>query len=132
MEPQNKKTPTPLEKLQADKLCARIRCREAEQRLNENVLQIQNNSGKIILSGISTLLFPGTKTEKAEDDSATTGSLLPALAKTKPSFDDILNIGATILPHLWGIAKPVLITWGIGKAQSLLLGKLLRKNKKKK
>jgi hypothetical protein len=46
------------------------------------------------------------------------GSYLPPMA-------------TTLIPHLWGIAKPALLAWGAGKMQSLLLGILCGKKKKK-
>jgi len=121
---------TPLEKLQSDKLYAKIRSEEAVQRLDDNFAYIQDNSGKLILSGIGSYLFPGSKAGKDENEDAS-DALLPAFIKTKPGINDVLAIGATIMPHLWGIAKPVLLTWGIGKIQSLLLGNLFGKKKKK-
>lgn len=121
---------TPLEKLQSDKLYAKIRSEEAAQRLDNNFTYIQDNTGKFILSGISSYLFPGNKAKK-EDNDEDSDSLLPALIKRKPGINDALTIGTTIIPHLWGIAKPVLLTWGIGKMQSLLLDKLFGKKKKK-
>ncbi|MDR0429919.1 MAG: hypothetical protein LBH58_05510 [Tannerellaceae bacterium] len=107
MEPTDKKKKqTPLEKLQSDKLQAKMRNRKAAQRLNDNFVYIQNKGGRILFSSITS-------------------------SKTKPGLGDVLDIGAVILPRLWGIAKPVLLTWGIGKIQSLVLGKLLEKKKNK-
>jgi hypothetical protein len=89
---------TPWEKLQSGKQSAKRRNEEAAQRLNENFFYIQDNAGRLVLSGI--------------------GSYLPPVA-------------ATFIPHLWGIAKPALLAWGAGKMQSLLLGILFGKKKKK-
>ncbi|MDR1201056.1 MAG: hypothetical protein LBL58_05410 [Tannerellaceae bacterium] len=89
---------TPWEKLQSDKLSAKRRSEEAAQRINDNFAYMQDNIGKLMLSGISSYLSP---------------------------------IGTTLMPHLWGMVRPALLTWGIGKMQSLLLGILFGKKKKK-
>jgi hypothetical protein len=89
---------TPWEKLQSDRLSAERRSEAAVQRLNDNFAYIQDNVGKLILSGAGSYLSP---------------------------------VGTTLIPHLWGIVKPVLLTWGISKMQSLLLGILFGKKKRK-
>jgi hypothetical protein len=89
---------TPWEKLQSDRLSAERRSEVAMQRLNDNLAYIQDNAGKLILSGIGSYLSP---------------------------------VATTLIPHLWGIAKPALLTWGAGKMQSLLLSLLFSKKKKK-
>ncbi|MDR1161124.1 MAG: hypothetical protein LBK45_02185 [Tannerellaceae bacterium] len=40
-------------------------------------------------------------------------------------------VAVTLIPHLWGIAKPALLAWGVGKMQSILLRILFGKRKKK-
>jgi hypothetical protein len=89
---------TPWEKLQSGKQSAKRRNEAAAQRLNSNFVYLQDNAGKLMLSGV--------------------GSFLPPAA-------------TTLIPHLWGIAKPALWAWGAGKMQSLLLSLLFGKKKKK-
>jgi hypothetical protein len=89
---------TPWEKLQSDRLSAERRSEAAVERLSNNIAYLQDNAGKLILSGAGSYLSP---------------------------------VGTALMPHLWGIVKPVLLTWGISKIQSLLLGILFGKKKKK-
>ena len=126
MGPTNKNRPlTPLEKLQSDKLQAKMNGEEAARRLNENFTYIQENGGGLILSSVGSFLLSGIKAGKNEDAG------LPALLAGKPGLGDALSIGSAIMPHLWGIARPVLVAWGISKLQSLLLNKLFGKKKRK-
>lgn len=127
---QETKKLTPLEKLLSDKYRVKSECCDVEKRLNENFLYIQDNTASIIFSGISTLLFPGSNSAKKEGKTEDS-SYLPAFS-TKLSLSDYLSIGKGILPHVWNIAKPVLLTWSIGKTQSMLFRLLFGKKKGKK
>lgn len=49
---------TPWEKLRSDKLSAKRRNEKAAQRLNDNFAYIQDNAGKLMLSGIVSYLPP--------------------------------------------------------------------------
>ena len=114
MEPVVKNTMTPLEKLKAEKQEARQRCEAVSLRLNENLSYMQQHTGEVLLSGVRSLLFSGPKTDEAD-----------------PSPFDYLSLGKIIIPHLWSISKPFLITWGIAKIQSVLLHKITGKRMKK-
>lgn len=122
---------TPIEKLLADKVDIEAKCRIQEQKLNEDFTYIQNNAYGLLLSGISTLLFPprnpSSKNEKLS---------LPASgndtheAKNSPiSISDYLSIAKGLMPVVWEIAQPLLLTWGIGKAKSLLHGLFAKKKR---
>ena len=52
---------TPLEKLISDKERIQRQCKRQEQKLNEDFSYIQENAGSLLLSGLSSLLFPSNK-----------------------------------------------------------------------
>lgn len=124
------KKPTALEKLYADKLNCKHKSQEVQQRLNENFSYIQNNAGRIAFSSVTSLMFPGKKSE-APNNQTLNVDALPVLALNGLGISDYISIGRNMLPHIWAIAKPVLVTWGISKTQSFIFGKLFGRKKKK-
>ncbi|MDH6315048.1 hypothetical protein M2459_000965 [Parabacteroides sp. PF5-5] len=122
------KKQTPLEKLSADKKELKRQCLEQEQKLNETFAYMQEHSGRLLLSGVSTLLFPHTKTSLDTDNQSANN---PALTEAPGlSLSDYLSIGKSMMPTLWSLARPVLVTWGIGKIQTMLIHGLLKKKGK--
>jgi len=113
-----------------EKLYCKEKSRELEERLNGNFTYIQKNAGGVLLSSVSSLFFPGKKTENKVKSNGLM-STLPVLAAGGLGFSNYLSLGKGLLPHIWAIAKPILLTWGLGKTQSMLLGKLFGKKKKK-
>ena len=120
---------SPLEKLLADKEQIRHQCQQQEQRLNASVAYIQDHAGSLLLSGVSSLLFSG---------SSKTAKMPIAVPPSKGSQEkislglaDYLSIGKTMIPLLWEIVQPLIITWGIRKAKTIISnafpGKLTRK-----
>ena len=59
----NNPQPTPLEKLISDRRRIQQECTIQEQKLNADFSHIQENAGTLLLSGVSALLFPNTKTK---------------------------------------------------------------------
>ena len=59
----NNPQPTPLEKLISDRRRIQQECTIQEQKLNADFSYIQENAGTLLLSGVSALLFPNTKTK---------------------------------------------------------------------
>lgn len=117
---------TPLEKLISDKEQIRKQCGIQEQKLNDDFSYIQENAGSLFISGFTALLFPNTQSKKAE---STKASYLPAQPATPLAFADYLSIAQGLLPVAWDVARPLLLTWGIRKAQSWLTGLLFKKKK---
>lgn len=118
---------TPLEKLISEKQRIQQQCVLQEQKLNDEFLYIQDNAGNLLLSGVSALLFPGTKTK-----SKTTDTNLPATAEASPvslGFAEYLAVVQNLLPVAWDVVRPLLITWGMRKAQTWIVGKLFKKKK---
>lgn len=144
------KQPTPIEKLLREKIELREKCRVQEKKLREDFAYIQDNASSLLLSGVSTLLFPSRNAAKkngkpasqtggrggkltvggsdAAGNSDTTGDALAA-KHTPIAVADLFALSKTLLPVVWEIAQPMLITWGIRKASALFFG--LFSNKKK-
>jgi hypothetical protein len=109
-------TPSPLETLLADKERIRQQCRQQEQKLNEDFSYIRENAGSLLIFGIPSLLagtFGGVK--KKNDSSPAGYSPSADIQDISLSLSDYLSIGKTMLPTIWEIVKPAVITWGIRK-----------------
>ena len=65
----NNPQPTPLEKLISDRRRIQQECTIQEQKLNADFSHIQENAGTLLLSGVSALLFPNTKTKSKGTES---------------------------------------------------------------
>ncbi len=119
------KQPTPLEKLQADKILLQEACRKQEQKLGESFSYLQENAGSIVLSGLSLLLFGGNKPSKGKTAGNTAK---PAGQKAQnaatPSaalgMGDYLSLAKKLTPVLWEIVQPLVVRWGIRKAKKML------------
>jgi hypothetical protein len=108
---------TPLEKLLADKELIRQQCRQQEQKLNEAFMYIQENTGSLLLSGLSALLFSGSSASKKAKALPASGNA-PTVSL---GFADVLSIGKSMMPVIWEIAQPMIITWCIKKVQKIIV-----------
>lgn len=124
----NKELQTPLEKLISDRHRIQQECEMREQELNADFSYIQENAGSLLLSGVSALLFPGTKGKTKETESNRQAQS-PAMAATTFGFSDYLSIMQGLLPIAWDVARPLLTAWGIQKAQGWIIRKLFKKRK---
>lgn len=125
----NPQQQTPFEKLLADKQRLRQSCSEHEKRIGASVAYIQENVGTLLLSGMSSLLFPakpGNKTAKA------TKTATPAkpTESTPLGMSDILSMGKALLPVAWDVIQPIIISWSIRTLKKKVAG-LFRSGKKK-
>lgn len=102
---------TPLEKLISDKERIQRQCKRQEQKLNEDFSYIQENAGSLLLSGLSSLLFPSNKSTTKTNDKNTA----PVTAG-QPSI-------------AWDLAQPFIMTWGIKKAKKWFSNLLFKKKK---
>jgi hypothetical protein len=103
-------------------------CREQEKKLGEDFAYIRDNAPELLLSGISSLLFSSGKSAKKTDTAMVDRGKREEL--TVPfAASDYLAIARNLLPVVWSIIQPMLITWGINKAISLISG-LFSGNKK--
>jgi hypothetical protein len=119
---------TPLEKLISDKQRIQQECLLREQKLNEEFNYIQDNAGSLLVSGVSTLLFPKTKAKSKAAENNPDSSALP-VASTPLGMSDYLSVAQGLLPVAWDVVRPLLVTWGIRKAQNWVIGKLFKKKK---
>ena len=60
----NNNPQTPLEKLISDKRRIKRQCIIQKQKLNDDFSYIQEHAGILLLSGVTSLLFPNSKSEK--------------------------------------------------------------------
>ena len=113
---------TPFESLLAEKEQIRQQCRQQEIKLNEAFAYINENAVSLLLSGLSSLLFPGSATAKNKKALASSSAYIPVDNTQSTSFglSDYLSIGKMMVPVIWEITKPVLITWGINKVKKII------------
>lgn len=103
---------TPLEKLLADKQRIQQACLEQENKINKTFTYIQENAGSLLLSGLSSLLFPAKPDKKGKTAQGTVASATPAT--TSPlGLSDYLSVGKALVPLAWEIIQPLVVSWGI-------------------
>lgn len=115
----NNNTLTPLEKLIFEREQITKQCRKQEEKLNGHVVYLQQNAGSLLLSGLSSLLFP--KTSAVPVKSATVQPSSGNQTMTL-GISDYLSIAKEMMPVLWDVAKPLLVSWGVKKARTVFLG----------
>lgn len=122
--------PTPLEILISDKKRIQEQCKIQEQKLNEDFSYIQENAGSLLLSGVSSLLFPGNKsTSKANTNEQNIPSTTTGQPAIPLGIGELLSITKGMLPLAWDLAQPFIMTWGIKKAKKWVTNLLFRKKK---
>lgn len=108
------RTRTPQEKLIFEKEQIRLQCLQKEDEISERLSYVHDHAGSMLLSGVSALIFPKTKT-------STKKSLVPhntpGAHPSHMGFADYLSIAKDMLPSLMEIAKPLLFTWGLKSAR---------------
>lgn len=99
--------------------------------MNEHVAYVQANAGSLLLSTLSSMLFKpsSTKETQTSPDSSEEKTEGTSLAGNL-SFADFLPLGKVLLPVAWDVAKPILISWGIKKAGTIVTGLFSRKKVK--
>ena len=119
---------TLLEKLISDRRRIQQECTIQEQKLNEDFSYIQENAGSLLLSGLSSLLFPSNKsTTKTNDkNTAPVTAGQPSIAL---GISDYLSIAKGMIPIAWDLAQPFIMTWGIKKAKKWFSNLLFKKKK---
>lgn len=119
---------TPLEKLISDKERIQGQCKRQEQKLNEDLSYLQENAGSLLLSGLSSLLFPSNKSAAKENDKPAT-SVTTEAPTIALGISDYLSIAKGMIPIAWDIAQPFIMTWGIKKAKKWFSNLLFKKKK---
>ena len=127
---------TPIEKLLADKIEIEEKCRIQEKKLNNDFAYIQDNTASLLLSGVTTLLFPSknTTTKSSQQSSLTrqqspvdgrqSSTGIDSISTRSPqiSISDYMAIAKGLLPVAWEILQPIIIAWSIRKAKSMIAG----------
>jgi len=129
-----KKEPTPLERLISNKERINVLSKIQENKMNANVQYIQQNGGKLLLSGVTSAILPGTKSKRISQKSGvSSSSSLPSTiaGMALGGAADYFTKGKHIFPLVLSVAQPFLLTWGI-KGAKKLIGNLLSGKKKKK
>ena len=120
--------PAPIDKLLADKAHLERIIKVCEQNLGRDFRYIRDNSSSLIISGFTSMLFSSDKLKKGQP------ALLSGSRKTSADaplkFVDYVHIGARMLPVVWEIAQPFVLTWGINTAKNWIGGMFTRKQKK--
>lgn len=108
---------TPLSKLQTERQRLRLLCRIQEQKLNEEVLYMRENAGRLLFSGISALFSTSgsSKSEKKKTAALSPVPSVASLSSLRPA--DFLSLGTGLIPYAWELAQPLLIAWGIRRAK---------------
>lgn len=119
---------TPLEKLIFDKNNLLLESQNLELKINEDFSYIKKHAGSLVFSGVSSILFPSTKPHASHEDAKpdTHSSKLPVASL---GASDYLSIAKGMLPVAWDITRPLLLTWGIKKAQKWLIHFIFKKKK---
>lgn len=106
------KTRTPKEKLIFEKERVRLQCLDTEEALCDHLGYIQGHAGSLLLSGISGLFFPKTKTSTKKTAVASQHA-----GEHESAVSHYLALAKDLLPGLMDIAKPLLFTWGLKNAR---------------
>jgi hypothetical protein len=94
-----------IEQLLRDKAALEACIKEREKNLDCDINYIRDNIPGLLFSGITSMLMPSSKSKKNKKQSSLSGGL---------------SIGKQMMPILWEIAQPFILTWGIRKAKGLL------------
>ncbi|MDR2914893.1 MAG: hypothetical protein LBV74_08700 [Tannerella sp.] len=122
---------TPIEQLFADKIDIKAKCRIQEKKLNEDFEYIKDHASGLLLSGISSLLFSsgGSKNKSEKHSVPHTGENKHSPDNSPLSVSDFLSVAKSMAPVAWDIIQPLILTWGINKAKSLLFGLFSKKKR---
>lgn len=104
--------PTPLEKLLAEKQQIKETCLKQEEKLNKTFIFIQANAGSLLLSGLSSLLFPAKSKEK-KNATTLTETTHGFTGKSIVQIPDYLSFCKALLPIAWEVVQPLLVSFGI-------------------
>ncbi len=123
--------PTPIERLMADKQRLETACRQQEGKINESFTYLQANATSLLLSGLTSLIFPTKKTDATQPIAAATAEEAPKRTEgVGLQLSDYLSIAKSLMPVAWQIAKPMAINLCIRLIRKKI-GKLFTKDKNK-
>lgn len=99
------KTLTPLERLKAEQQRLEQRCREEQQMLAQEWTYLNENSGRLIRSGVIDLLFPHRR--KVQAGKAQVGFIQNVLNNI-PYYFTIVRENLSVI---WMIVRPFYLKW---------------------
>ena len=91
---------TPLERLLSDKGRIQHQCKQQEEKLNADFTYIQENSAVQNASSPVTL-----------------------------ELSDYLTMAKGMIPIAWDFVRPIIVSWGIGKAKRWIASRLFKRKK---
>ncbi|MDR2384394.1 MAG: hypothetical protein LBD80_01840 [Tannerella sp.] len=120
-----------IEKLLHDKAQLEALIEVYEKKLGKDFVYIRNNSSSLIISGFTSILFPASDKSKKDKEkpALSSGKDIKKTSLEKPiTFFDWLIIGKRLVPIVWEIAQPFVLTWCINTAKGLI-AKIFTKKK---
>lgn len=114
---------TPQERLIFEKEQIRLQCLQKEDEIGNGLSYVQDHAGSLLLSGVSGLIFPKTKTstKKSSVPSKNSGN------HPGHGISDYLSLAKEMMPTVMEIAKPLLFTWGLKSARKWIFRLIRRK-----
>lgn len=119
---------TPLERLIAEKERILSACERQGHKLDEDFTYIQDHAGNLLLSGLSSFLFPGKKSS-AKTGVSTAMPMVPGSSSVSMGISDVLSILKGMIPIAWEVVQPMLMAWGIKKAEKWIYNRLFKKKR---
>jgi hypothetical protein len=120
---------SPVEQLLNDKRNIEALCRKQEKKIGEDFAYLRDNASRLLPSTLSSLLFSSEGFGRKTDADAT-GKDHRKEFNIPFATSAYLSIIRSLLPVIWHIIRPMLITWSINKTKSLIY-ELFSGNKKK-
>lgn len=102
-----KKKLTPLQQLIAEKIELRRRCRTEQQTILDNWAYLKENSGKMIFSGITDLLFPQRKIKPNKKKEKKSG-FWEKITNNLPYYLAVAREGLSVA---WYLTRPIYLKW---------------------
>jgi hypothetical protein len=101
-----------------------------EKKLGEEFLYVQKNAPRLMVSGLTSLIFPSDKPLIKQKKLAGTDEINKWNNDKPLKFSDYVSIGKSLVPLTWEIVQPFVLAWGINTTKNIL-SKIFTKNKKK-
>ncbi|MDR0700024.1 MAG: hypothetical protein LBG28_12560 [Tannerella sp.] len=110
---------SPVEQLLNDRRNIEAQCRKQEQKLAEDFACLRDNASRLLFPALSSLLFSSGGFGKKTNTDAI-GNDNRNRTTTPFATSAYFAVVRDLLPTVWNIIRPMLITWGINKAKSLI------------
>lgn len=104
-------------------------CETRERELNEHLAYLQANAGSLILSGLSTILFPSSPKKEKKPAGIKPREGAAGAPSASLGMSDYLSVAKNLVPVFWEIAQPLITSWGIRKIRQWITNKIFHKKK---